>query len=550
MSTKVYKFNLKTLISFIERNHVAVPEFQRGYVWKIPQVKKLFDSLRKKYPIGSLVLWETGQKIDARTIDGDNVPAKRFLVLDGQQRLLSLYYLARQKVFSQHQVRDSFHDICDTRYSQLIDFDKFFINKNEEGYFLDYDKRVFRDIKFKKLLNLIGRSYMFPVVIISLDNYKNAIEIFERINQAGTRIATESIFLSETWTKHTDFERMLRVWKRHNRESLTRDINTVTFIHVFAFVCKLKMGNKKDKGVIEIDIKALKKIAQAVREEADAKKYNKIFDDGIKAVSNAMQYLKGEYGIISVSELPSQTLLTVLSIFFYFNNKPTSKQQTELKKWFWRASLSNRYIGSGYNRNIGPDAIEMKRLAIEETNLTIKKVDIVKSFFDTTDIKAGRSSVRNIVKLALWKQHPVYIDGNPTNRIDVETKQHSPEDDHFYPFDLYKKGVLGSEVNNILNLHYLNKDQNIRKGKEVPSKWLKSEIEFYGNISIEKINNYLKSELLPFKDLKNLEQFDRPFLIRKKKKKKLNKIRSRFNTFLHKRFLIFKEIFNDLQAGK
>ena len=69
MSTKVYKFNLKTLISFIERNHVAVPEFQRGYVWKIPQVKKLFDSLRKKYPIGSLVLWETLMGITCRLKD-------------------------------------------------------------------------------------------------------------------------------------------------------------------------------------------------------------------------------------------------------------------------------------------------------------------------------------------------------------------------------------------------------------------------------------------------------------------------------------------------
>ncbi|MBU6414750.1 DUF262 domain-containing protein [Patescibacteria group bacterium] len=549
MATKVYKFNLKTLISFVERNHVAVPEFQRGYVWKIPQVKKLFDSLIKKYPIGSLVLWQTSQKIDARSIDGNSIPTQKFLVLDGQQRLLSLYYLARQKVFSQHQVRDSFHDICDTRYSQLIDFDKFFISKNEGKYFLDYDKRTVQEIKFKKLFNLIGSSYMFPVIIISLENYKDAIEIFERINQAGTKIATESIFLSETWTKHTDFEKMLRIWKRTNKESLTRDINTVIFIHVFALVFQLWRNGKNNRGVPEIDIKALKKIAQAVREEKDAGKNSKIFSDCIKAVSNAMQYLKREYGIISVSELPSQTLLTVLSIFFYFKNNPTLKQQAELKKWFWRASLSNRYIGSGYNRNIGPDAVEMKRLATEETGLTIKKVDIVKSFFDATDIKAGRSSVRNIVKLALWRQKPVYIDGSPVNRIDLETQQHGPEDDHFYPFDLYRKGVLDSKVNNILNLHYLNKDQNVRKGKEIPSRWLKSEIEFYKKISNEKINKYLKSELLPFKSIKKVEQFDRPFLIRKRGRN-VKRMRSRFNTFLHKRFLIFREVLNDLQAGR
>jgi len=548
MSTKVHKFNLKALISFIERNRVAVPEFQRGYVWKVPQVKKLFDSLIKKYPIGSFILWQTRQKIDARTVDGKDLRSNKFLILDGQQRLLSLYYLCRQKIFAQHEVRDRFHDICDNRYSQLIDFDKFFIAKDNKERFLNYDRRIAsKEIKLQKLWGLIGRNYMFPVIIISLDNYNHAIEIFERINQAGTKLATESIFLSETWTKHTDFEKTLRSWKRANPKSLTHKVDRATFIHVFGLIRQLA-DKKNNKANISIDIKALKKIAQEIRESKDADKFNKIFEGCIKAVSNAVQYLKEEYGIVSLGELPSQTLITVLAVFFYYNSKATMQQQKELRKWFWRSSLSNRYIGSGYNKNIGPDAVDMQKLACHGSSLGLGKVKLGKSYFESTDIRAGRSSVRNIVKLAIWKQGPKHVDGSPVNREDVETRQHKPEDDHFYPHHLCKQGLLGNEVNNILNIHFLNKNENVRKGKEAPSEWLDSEIEFYGNIAKGEIKKYFYSQLLPFSNQGNFRKFDRPFRLKKNKKMKA-KIQARYRRFLDKRFHEIRWALNKLQNG-
>lgn len=548
MSTKVTKFNLEKLISFIERNHVAIPEFQRGYVWKTQQVKKLFDSLVNKYPIGSFILWKTKQKIDARTLDGSDLRSNKFLILDGQQRLTSLYYLCKQKTFAQHDVRDRFHDICDNRYSQLIDFDKFFINKDNKEQVLDYDRRTtHKEITLRKLSGMIGRHYMFPVIIISLDDYTQAIEIFERINQAGTKIATESIFLSETFTKHTDFGKILRNWKRAKAGSLSSEIDRVTFIHVFGLICQLR-DKKGHKASMAINIQELKKIAQEIREAKDTERFNKMFRECIDAVSNAVQYLKKEYGIVSLNELPSQTLLTVLSIFFYYNNKATLKQQKELRKWFWRSSLSNRYIGSGYSRNIGPDAIRMKKLARSGTSLGLKVVDLGKSYFESTDIKAGRSSVRNIVKLAIWKQGPRHIDGSTVNREDIETRQHKPEDDHFYPYHLYREGFLSDNVNNILNIHFLNKDENIRKGKETPSKWLKSEVEFYGNISQKKIQKYFDSQLLPFTSQRNFEKFDHPFLMKNNRNMKA-KIQSRYSRFLDKRFYKIWWALKDLQEG-
>ena len=551
MATKVYKHNLVQLIKFVERKKVAVPEFQRGFVWKVRQVKNLFDSLYKKYPIGSIIIWDTKQKIDARTLNGAKLPSRKYLILDGQQRMLSLYYLARPKTFSQRAVQDRFHQICDTPHTQLIDFDNFSIGKTAKGEkVLEYYRGDHNEINLKTLHKLIGESYKFPIIVISLNNYRQAIEVFERINQAGTKIATESIFLSETWTQLTDFAKILRNWKSKKAEALTKDVDTVIFIHIFALTYQLDKKAKKNQDPMGINVKILKKIAGEIREQK-SDKYNSVFTECIKAMGRAMQHLKNQYRIVTVSELPSQTLLTVLSIFFYYNPKPISeRQKRELNKWFWRSSLSSRYIGSGYNKNIAPDSTAMKRLALDGTKIAIPKVKISRSLFNDIDLNRGRSTIRNIVRLALWQKQPRFIDDDPVTRKDVETGQKNPEDDHFYPHDLYIKGILDSEVNNVLNLHLLNGDENVRKGKKIPSFWLEEQVERINPSPTDNaIQKYFDSELLPFKSLKQLKSFEKPFF-QKKERKYVERVNQRYRSFLKKRFLLFKNLLERLQDGK
>ena len=550
MPTKVYKKNLEEFIKFIDQKKFAVPEFQRGYVWRVANVKCLFDSLVKKYPIGSFVLWETTQNIDARTINGAKLPKKKFLILDGQQRILSLYYLCKQKVFSQHTVRDRFHQISEAKHNQLIDFEKFYILNNNGEPTLEYGRDSDNEFDFKKFKNLLGKTYSFPIVVASLKNYRKAIEVFERINQAGTRIATESIFLSETWSKHCDFAKLLRKWKKNNQGAISKGIDTVIFIHAFSLTCQLD-GYKKTKvrDSIGVEIKILKKIAEIVREE-ESDKYNTKFEKVVQAVAEAVRYLIGEYNIKSLSDIPSQTMLTVLSVFFFYKkgHDPSNNEKNELRKWFWRSSLENRYIGAGYNKNIGPDALGMKKLAVtgRRLDMPFKKVHI--SDFAGIELRSGRSTLRNIIKQALWQQMPVFIDGSKIMRQDTEVKHKNPEHDHFFPFDLYRKGILGSEVNNIFNLHFLHGGENPSKGKKLPSDWLRQREK---EIKPKKkdIENYFKSELLPFKSINELEKFERVFE-RKSGKRNEELIRHRYEVFLKKRFKLLKDTLIRLQNGK
>ena len=542
MGTKVVQYNLEKLVKFIETKHIAVPEFQRGFVWKTAQVKKLFDSLINQYPVGSFILWATNKNIDARTLDGEKLPKRKFLILDGQQRLASIYYLCRQQRFLE--VKDKFHENSDNRPRDVIEFEKFFISKSKIGPVLEYGRDSSLKFDVGKFRRRVKKGYKFPIITVSLNSYRRAIEIFERINQAGTRISTESIFLSETWGTHSNIAKILRGWKRKNKHSLTRGIDTVIFIHVFALIFQLEA--KKNTEKIEIGIKTLKKIADEIR-GVTGEEYNRLFGDSVKAVARAVEYLKEEYKIFSLGELPSQTMITVLAVFFYYQKKSLSKiQLSELHKWFWRSSLSNRYIGSGYSQYVDIDVRKMRDLAKKNTKLHIPPTSKIFAKLQGVDLRAGRSTYRNIVKQALWQQRPVFINGNAVNRSDVESGQHKPEDDHFFPYDLMRKEVAGQEINNILNVHFLNKDENGRKGKQPPSKWLEERITETGATPSD-IKKYFESEILPFKDLKGLKQYEKYFNLKGKAQQR--EFARRYRRFMHKRFKLIEKVLIRLQNG-
>lgn len=75
---------------------MALPEFQRGYVWNREQVRGLMESLYRRYPVGGLLIWETN--VDHAKTRGDAAPPTGGwvdLLLDGQQRITSLYGIIR-----------------------------------------------------------------------------------------------------------------------------------------------------------------------------------------------------------------------------------------------------------------------------------------------------------------------------------------------------------------------------------------------------------------------------------------------------------------------
>lgn len=85
---------LSTLLDEIDSGVVLLPEFQRGYVWNRDQVRGLMRSLYREYPVGGLLVWETTSE-DITVRGASSGGGARQLLLDGQQRVTSLYGVVR-----------------------------------------------------------------------------------------------------------------------------------------------------------------------------------------------------------------------------------------------------------------------------------------------------------------------------------------------------------------------------------------------------------------------------------------------------------------------
>ena len=85
------------LIPKIEEGDIKIPAFQRGFVWNQNQVLELLDSIYRDYPIGSILLWNSNERLKStRNIGGFLIPDREpeypvNYVLDGQQRLATIY---------------------------------------------------------------------------------------------------------------------------------------------------------------------------------------------------------------------------------------------------------------------------------------------------------------------------------------------------------------------------------------------------------------------------------------------------------------------------
>ena len=86
---------VSTILDHIDSGDMALPKFQRGYVWNRDQVRGLMDSLYRRHPVGSLLVWATGADGANHRGEQDLAPGVVRLLLDGQQRITSLYGIIR-----------------------------------------------------------------------------------------------------------------------------------------------------------------------------------------------------------------------------------------------------------------------------------------------------------------------------------------------------------------------------------------------------------------------------------------------------------------------
>ena len=168
MSETVFKqvsYDLNALIKYIELGEIGLPDIQRPFVWKNAKVRDLFDSMYKGYPVGYLLFWQNEFSDDARVIGTDTKQKPpRLLIVDGQQRLTSIYAVLKRNPV----VRGNYEsELIDIAFNPLL------------GKFEVADAAIRRDKSYIPDISILwsNDTDLFEVVERYLAELKNSREI-------------------------------------------------------------------------------------------------------------------------------------------------------------------------------------------------------------------------------------------------------------------------------------------------------------------------------------------------------------------------------------
>ena len=195
-------FNMLSLFQFMKSGAIIIPSFQRNYVWDIKRASKLIESIVLGLPIPQIFLYEASRK-----------PRSQFLVIDGQQRLMTIYYFMMgrfPKVEKRTELRQILFD--DGAISDdVMDDDEYFVTFNLQ---LPSSEPGKRNRLSKKSYDMLPDKEGFEMqtvrnVVIKQNQPSgdsSIYEIFNRLNSGGVNLRPQEIRAS---MYHSEFYTML-----------------------------------------------------------------------------------------------------------------------------------------------------------------------------------------------------------------------------------------------------------------------------------------------------------------------------------------------------
>lgn len=156
-------FDVDGLVNRINKGNIFIPPFQRNFVWKLPESSRLIESLLLGLPVPGIFL---AQEADTG----------KMLVIDGQQRLLSLLYF----------FKGVFKPVPDETHQRVFKLSK--VQPQYEG-------KTFENLDSKDRMNLENCVIHATVVKQDspADNDTSIYHIFERLNSGGRKLSPQEI---------------------------------------------------------------------------------------------------------------------------------------------------------------------------------------------------------------------------------------------------------------------------------------------------------------------------------------------------------------------
>jgi len=526
-------YPLSSLLDDIERGDIALPDLQRPFVWKTTQIRDLFDSLFRGFPVGFILLWEitTEQRIK-KIGTGEKKREPRFLVIDGQQRLTSLCSVIKNSEiinnkFEKFKPKISFNpleakfEVCSSAIEKDVfwinDISDFFVKTKDTTY--SYITNFLKNLKRKKEISKaeeekiaknLGRlaaikSYLFTVLELSSNLDTETIsEVFVRVNSKGKPLNQSdfvmtvlSVYMPKLREKIERFSLEAKTVPESNKPSPYNNILQPDTDHLIRTIVaeafsrgRLKYAHALLKGrdlETRIESEETRKQNLDLFQGAADRTLNLIYwHDFVKILKNI--------GIVN-RPLISSALTIYFTYAFYLYGRKLQLDFQELEEfvgsWIYFSILTSRYVGSPETVFEG-DIRSLKRKKEKDYFInTYKKIinsSLTQDFWEITlpnDILIS-SSPKNPAYLAylmILNREDAKVLFSETRIRDVlggeeKYKKNLIDKHHIFPANyLRKKGFKNSEINQVANFCYLEYPLNIKISDKDPKDYFPKLLE-------------------------------------------------------------------------
>jgi len=565
----IFKTNpekLKGLLLGIEEGKIALPEFQRDWVWEPENIRELIISVSQSFPAGSLLTLRTAKKtFQTRYFAETEVLSEREperIVLDGQQRLTALFQTLQSKKGVKKDKRYFFYvslgKLLDgesieealfyTDESKKVKEGKdvlFELNNRENEFenkclplnciFNDYEDWSWEfyehlrtndisDDEIKNIRNTLKtfvdpiKDYEFPTIDLHPETPLKAVcHIFEKVNTTGITLTVFELLTAILWPQNIDLRKKWKNIKEKlndlpNMEGV--DIDNVTFLQTLSLLSTYanKIANPDKRIAVSCNRDDLLEIT--------AKDIEDYWDKAFAGYKEAARILF-ENGVYSDRILPYKTMLAPLAaicgqLIIDKGGIKTDIIYSKIKQWYWRSVFTWRY-SSGAESKSAQDFVQvMSWINGGDIPDSVRHYEFNEGLL--YEITTVRNAAYSGILCLLLKNRPLDFKSG----FEITTQlyhDHGIDHHHIFPSAYLKKGIPDIEqrkVNCILNKTPIDASTNRSIGANSPSKYLpiiEKELESNSLSNVLK-SHYIDEDLLKETPLKFENEDDRTKLVR------------------------------------
>lgn len=580
MAVESHDKKLDDLLNMVETGKAQLPDFQRSWVWDDTKICKLIESITSGYPMGAAMFLAFGGehfRFKYRMFEGV-VPhtneTPEWLVLDGQQRLTTLYQVLKSKNATLTRLETS-RDITTKRFYYLnirkcldtnADRLEAIVSVSEKRQLttnigreiiLDLSTRekefenlmfplnitfstpdimkwmmdlhsyynndssviaLFQEFYTKVLMSV--QAYTMPIIQLDKETPKEAVcQIFENVNTGGVPLTVFELvtatFAADGQELREDWKIVKETFKKKSNGELLNDITGVSYLSAITLLstyCR-KIATKDDE---RMAVSCKKRDILRLTLE-DYKLYK---DSIIKGFCEAADFLVHQ-GIYRSRDLPYSTQLVPLAAIFAYDDThehllALGQNQKLLSQWYWCGVMGELYGGANEARFALDIQGVFRWMKCGEIPDTVYRSNLQPTRLLT--MQTRNSAAYKGVMALITKESPLdFMTGNKMDvaaYIDEEADIH-----HIFPQAYCEKlGLPKAKWNSVINKTPIYASSNRSIGGHAPSVYIGTMAN--KGLSVEMIKESIESHQINYNYL-NSDDFNAYFIDRTKRLLKL-----------------------------